>query len=80
MRIIITITAILFSFCASEAQIVWSSAGGGGSISKAKKEGKSFLNTSIKDATWKRDIEDCFVIPYDSDINPGDTIESYGYK
>lgn len=82
MRKIITFLAIIFTFGIANAQIIWqqTSPVSAGSASKSKEEGKSFLNTTIKDATWKRDLGDCFVVPYDSEGNPGDTIRSVGYK
>ncbi len=56
-----------------------SSSSSKGDKDKNKKE-KSYLRTSIKDATFKRDVADAFIIPYDSDGNPLDTIKAQGYK
>ena len=79
MRTIITFIVILFSCSATYAQYVYYQAVARPASVKEKE--KSILRTSIKDATWKRDIEDCFIIPYDSDGNPGDTIKPLGgYK
>ena len=56
----------------------------GGSVKKNKssdnKVEKTYLFTSLKDATFKRDVADGFIIPYDADGNPLDTIMASGYK
>ena len=56
----------------------------GGSVKKNKssdnKVEKTYLLTSLKDATFKRDVADGFIIPYDADGNPLDTIMASGYK
>ena len=43
---------------------------------KKKKEPKAHFWSSLKDAAFKRDVTDGFVIPYDADGNPLDTIKA----
>lgn len=81
MRKILTFLAIILTFGITNAQqLRWATTVSSGTDPQTKEKKKSFLNTSVKDATWKRDLGDCFVIPYDSEGNPGDTIKSSGYK
>ncbi len=62
-----------------DAQVTVVSGGSAPKNSKNKDE-KSYFYTSIKDATWKRDVENGFVVPFDNDGNPLDTIKASGFK
>ncbi|MDE5555738.1 MAG: outer membrane beta-barrel family protein, partial [Muribaculaceae bacterium] len=74
---------LLLSFVQPVNAQVWSatvsSTKSKGDSDKKKKE-KSYFRTSLKDATFKRDVDHAFIIPYDKDGNPLDTIKAQGYK
>ncbi len=82
MKHIISLLLILATVLGLNAQVkvVVVGATSAPKSSQKKDDNKSLLRTSIKDATWKRDVEDAFVIPYDNDGNPLDTIKANGFK
>lgn len=71
----------LFASIITDAQVVVvGSSSSGGSKKNSDDKDKVYFFTTLKDAVFKRDVEDGFVIPYDSEGNPLDTIKANGSK
>lgn len=77
----ITFLLITSAAQATSAQIVvYSTDASSASKKTADDKDKISFYTYLKDATFKRDVSDGFVIPYDKDGNPLDTIKANGRK
>lgn len=85
LKLFILLLLALVVAIPSEAQIRVVAAGSSAKTTSSKKKSSDndefkHIYTFIKDATFKRDIVESFIIPYDADGNPLDTIKTNGYN